>query len=123
MSLNTLVQSAVQIGMKAAGDLTTSFTYSRTGTWTSDPVTGVKVDVPDVQSIPRGILTQYTTEEEDPDILPTDLKLVFPKSDLTGADPAVEDQIIIGSTTYNVVTPIRGGTGNSIWRLKLRRVT
>ena len=103
MGLRDDIQSSVGAAFNTSlADAVKSFILRREEATDYDPVYGIPVVNPPIDTSSRGVFSGFDKEEiEDEEIKPTDIKLIILQNEIT-TKPREGDEIIEGANAYKV---------------------
>ena len=102
----------------------TAATFRRVGLGDYVPKTGTATDTETDTSINMVLQNLEADEVGQGDIDVDDRKYIMPASEITGGDPTTEDQVLIGSVVYEIVSvmPVEKHGVDDFYLLQLRRI-
>lgn len=120
MAFAASIKALVSQAMQTAADLAPAVTYRAIRATTYNPATGNMVETYTDYTV-KAVLTSFRMDEKDRDIvIATDMKCLIAAADLP-VTPGINDRIINGSKTYNVVA-VKGVPGDSLHIIHVREV-
>lgn len=120
MGITSQAQNAMRAAFRLAGDAKKSVVL-KTSTSSFDPVTGITTKSW-VEETAQGILTEYSKWDIKQGLVQaTDRRLVLQQADFTNEpDIDSDSRIVISSTTYLIIPPLKEDSFGVIYELQLR---